>query len=231
MPSRPSPLRALVVDDEENISYLVSAALRTQGFDVDVADTGTAAVATARSSNPHVIILDVMLPDMDGIEVVKRLRGAGVDAPVIFLSARGTTEDRVRGLTAGGDDYIVKPFALEELLARVSAQIRRYGVEVHNTRLEVGDVIMDLDAHRVWRAGCEIEFSATEFALLRYLMQNCGRTMTRTQILDHVWQYDFGGDGSIIETYISHLRKKLGESGTVLIRTIRGIGYSMRQPE
>lgn len=231
MPSSPSPLRALVVDDEENISYLVSAALRTQGFDVDVADTGTAAVATARSSNPHVIILDVMLPDMDGIEVVKRLRGAGVDAPVIFLSARGTTEDRVRGLTAGGDDYIVKPFALEELLARVSAQIRRYGVEVHNTRLEVGDVIMDLDAHRVWRAGSEIEFSATEFALLRYLMQNCGRTMTRTQILDHVWQYDFGGDGSIIETYISHLRKKLGESGTVLIRTIRGIGYSMRPPE
>ena len=224
-------LRALVVDDEENISFLVSAALGTRGFTVETASTGAAAVATARSTNPHVIILDVMLPDMDGIEVVKRLRNSGIEAPVIFLSARGTTEDRVRGLTAGGDDYIVKPFALEELLARVSAQIRRSGAGNQPTILEVGDVIMDLEAHRVWRAGAEVELSATEFTLLRYLMQNRGRTMTRAQILDHVWQYEFGGDGSIIETYVSHLRKKLGESGTMLIRTVRGIGYSMRPPE
>lgn len=231
MTANQSHLRALVVDDEENISYLVSAALGTQGFEVETASTGTTAVAAARSTNPHVIILDVMLPDMDGIEVVKRLRTSGVEAPVIFLSARGTTEDRVRGLTAGGDDYIVKPFALEELLARVNAQIRRSGVGNHPTILEVGDVVMDLDAHRVWRAGKEVELSATEFTLLRYLMQNRGRTMTRAQILDHVWQYEFGGDGSIIETYISHLRKKLGGSGTSLIRTIRGIGYSMRPPE
>lgn len=224
-------LRALVVDDEENISYLVAAALRNQGFDVETAGTAAQAVASARAFNPHVIILDVMLPDSDGIEVVRRLRSIAVTAPVIFLSARGTTDDRVRGLTAGGDDYIVKPFALEELLARVNAHIRRSGLSDASPLLEVSDLVMDTEAHRVWRDGTEIHLSGTEFTLLRFLMLNCGRAVTRAQILDHVWQYDFGGDGSIIETYVSHLRKKVESGRPRLIHTVRGIGYSMRPHE
>lgn len=224
-------LRALVVDDEENISYLVAAALRNQGFDVETAGTAAQAVASARAFNPHVIVLDVMLPDSDGIEVVRRLRSIAVTAPVIFLSARGTTDDRVRGLTAGGDDYIVKPFALEELLARVNAHIRRSGLSDASPLLEVSDLVMDTEAHRVWRDGTEIHLSGTEFTLLRFLMLNCGRAVTRAQILDHVWQYDFGGDGSIIETYVSHLRKKVESGRPRLIHTVRGIGYSMRPHE
>lgn len=223
-------LRALVVDDEENISYLVAAALRNNGFEVLTADSGATAVSSARSFNPHVIVLDVMLPDFDGIEVVRRLRSAAVTSPVIFLSARGSTDDRVRGLTAGGDDYIVKPFALEELLARVEAQIRRSGAGSDPPVIEVHDLVMDVDAHRVWRSGAEVHLSGTEFTLLRFLMQNAGRVLTRAQILDHVWQYDFGGEGAIIETYVSHLRKKLEEDGTRLIHTVRGIGYSLRVP-
>lgn len=224
-------LRALVVDDEENISYLVSSALRNQGFDVESAATASAAISSARSFNPHVIILDVMLPDSDGIEVVQRLRSIAVTAPVIFLSARGTTEDKIRGLTAGGDDYLVKPFALEELVARVNAQIRRSGLADGSPLLEVSDLVMDTEAHRVWRNGTEIHLSGTEFVLLRFLMINSGRAVTRAQILDHVWQYDFGGDGSIIETYVSHLRKKIEGDRPRLIHTVRGIGYSMRPSE
>ncbi len=226
-----SRLRALVVDDEENISYLVASALRNQGFEVETTATASAAVTSARSFNPHIIILDVMLPDSDGVEVVRRLRSIAVTAPVIFLSARGSTEDRVRGLTAGGDDYLVKPFALEELVARVNAQIRRSGLADVSPLLEVSDLVMDTEAHRVWRAGTEVRLSGTEFTLLRFLMLNSGRTVTRAQILDHVWQYDFGGDGSIIETYVSHLRKKLEEGHPRLIHTVRGIGYSMRPTE
>lgn len=224
-------LRALVVDDEENISYLVASALRNQGFDVTTAADGASAVTSARSLNPHVIILDVMLPDSDGIEIVRRLRSIAVTAPVIFLSARGSTEDRVKGLTAGGDDYIVKPFALEELVARVNAQIRRSGLADSSPLIEVGDLVLDAEAHRVWRAGNELHLSGTEFTLLRFLMMNSGRTVTRAQILDHVWQYDFGGDGSIIETYISHLRKKIEDGRPRLIHTVRGIGYSVRPAE
>lgn len=224
-------LRALVVDDEENISYLVASALRNQGFDVETAGTSASAVAVARSFNPHVIILDVMLPDSDGVEVVRRLRSIAVVAPVIFLSARGSTEDRVRGLTAGGDDYIVKPFALEELVARVKAQIRRSGIADESSMIEVSDLVMDTDAYRVWRGGVEVMLSGTEFTMLRFLMANSGRTVTRAQILDHVWHYDFGGDGSIIETYVSHLRKKIENGRPRLIHTVRGIGYSMRPAE
>lgn len=224
-------LRALVVDDEENISYLVASALRNQGFEVETAATASAAVTSARSFNPHIIILDVMLPDSDGVEVVRRLRSIAVTAPVIFLSARGSTDDRVRGLTAGGDDYLVKPFALEELVARVNAQIRRSGLAEESPLIEVSDLVMDTEAHRVWRAGTEVHLSGTEFTLLRFLMLNSGRTVTRAQILDHVWQYDFGGDGSIIETYVSHLRKKLEDGRPRLLHTVRGIGYSMRPVE
>lgn len=229
--SNRSRLRALVVDDEENISYLVAAALRNQGFEVETSATASGAVTSARSFNPHVIILDVMLPDSDGIDVVRRLRSIAVTAPVIFLSARGSTEDRIRGLTAGGDDYLVKPFALEELVARVNAQIRRSGLAEGSPLLEVTDLVMDTEAHRVWRAGNEIHLSHTEFTLLRFLMLNSGRTVTRAQILDHVWQYDFGGDGAIIETYVSHLRKKLEDGYPRLIHTVRGIGYSVRPAE
>ncbi|MGA1362436.1 MAG: response regulator transcription factor [Ilumatobacteraceae bacterium] len=223
-------LRALVIDDEENISYLVVSALTNSGFEAKSAATGADGVYLARSFNPHVVILDVMLPDADGTEVVKRLRETAVTAPVIFLSARGTTDDRVRGLTAGGDDYMVKPFALEELLARVHAQVRRSGAGAGPTMLEVADLVMDTEAHRVWRAGDEISLSGTEFALLRFLMMNAGKVLTRPQILDHVWQYDFGGDGAIIETYVSHLRRKMDQSNPRLIHTVRGIGYSLRPP-
>jgi len=203
--TRQRQLRALVVDDEENITYLVASALRNQGFAVETASTGTNALTTARSYNPHVIVLDVMLPDIDGYSVVRKLRESGSTTPVLFLSARGETQDRVRGLTAGGDDYIVKPFALEELIARIQAQVRRAGLTSGNQLLEVSDLVMDTEAHRVWRADVEIHLSGTEFTLLRFLMVNSGRVMTRAQILDHVWNYDFGGDSSIIETYISSL--------------------------
>lgn len=224
-------LRALVVDDEENITYLVASALRNQGFAAETASTGATALTTARSYNPHVIILDVMLPDMDGYTVVRRLRESGTTTPVLFLSARGETQDRVRGLTAGGDDYIVKPFALEELIARVQAQIRRAGLSSGTPLVEVSDLVMDTEAHRVWRADVELHLSGTEFTLLRFLMVNSGRVVTRGQILDHVWNYDFGGDSSIIETYISNIRKKVENGRPRIIHTVRGVGYSVRPVE
>lgn len=224
-------LRALVVDDEENITYLVASALRNQGFAAETASTGATALTTARSYNPHVIILDVMLPDMDGYTVVRRLRESGTTTPVLFLSARGETQDRVRGLTAGGDDYIVKPFALEELIARVQAQIRRAGLSSGTPLVEVSDLVMDTEAHRVWRADVELHLSGTEFTLLRFLMVNSGRVVTRGQILDHVWNYDFGGDSSIIETYISNIRKKVENGHPRIIHTVRGVGYSVRPVE
>ncbi|MFM1791001.1 MAG: hypothetical protein RLZZ526_1328 [Actinomycetota bacterium] len=224
-------LRALVVDDEENITYLVASALRNHGFAAETASTGATALTTARSYNPHVIILDVMLPDMDGYTVVRRLRESGTTTPVLFLSARGETQDRVRGLTAGGDDYIVKPFALEELIARVQAQIRRAGLSSGTPLVEVSDLVMDTEAHRVWRADVELHLSGTEFTLLRFLMVNSGRVVTRGQILDHVWNYDFGGDSSIIETYISNIRKKVENGHPRIIHTVRGVGYSVRPVE
>ena len=224
-------LRALIVDDEENIRYLVSSALKNQGMTTETADSGAAALSTARSFNPHVILLDVMLPDMDGYTVVRRLRESGSNTPVLFLSARGDTQDRVRGLTAGGDDYIVKPFALEELVARVHAQIRRAGLSGGSPLVEVSDLVMDTEAYRVWRADEEIHLSGTEFTLLRYLMVNSGRVVTRAQILDHVWNYDFGGDGAIIETYISNIRKKVESGRPRIIHTVRGIGYTVRPVE
>jgi two-component system OmpR family response regulator len=224
-------LRALIVDDEENITYLVASALRNHGFAAETASTGATALTTARSYNPHVIILDVMLPDMDGYTVVRRLRESGTTTPVLFLSARGETQDRVRGLTAGGDDYIVKPFALEELIARVQAQIRRAGLSSGTPLVEVSDLVMDTEAHRVWRADVELHLSGTEFTLLRFLMVNSGRVVTRGQILDHVWNYDFGGDSSIIETYISNIRKKVENGHPRIIHTVRGVGYSVRPVE
>jgi two-component system OmpR family response regulator len=227
---RVSTARALVVDDEENISFLVSSALRLDGMDVQVTSTGRAALDAADRFAPDVIVLDITLPDLDGFEVLRRLRAAGNAAPVLFLTARQTTEDKVRGLTSGGDDYIVKPFALEELTARVRIALRRRGSASAPARRRVGDLELDEDAHRVWRGGVEARLSATEFKLLRCLMNNAGRVVTRAQILDHVWDYDFDGESAIIESFISNLRKKVDAVEPKLIHTVRGVGYSIREP-
>lgn len=223
--------RVLVVDDEENISFLVGSALKVHGYEVCTTDSGLAAVAEAARFEPDVVVLDVMLPDLDGFEVLRRLRADGCDAPVLFLTARRDTADRVRGLTAGGDDYIVKPFALEEFVARVQVALRRRGAAATPTRYEVADLVLDDDAHRVWRAGGEVHLSATEYKLLGMLISNAGRVITRAQILDHVWQYDFDGESAIIESFISNLRKKVDSAGAKLIHTVRGVGYSLRHPE
>lgn len=220
-----------MVDDEENIAFLVGSALRLQGYRVETAATGAAALTAAASFDPQVVLLDVRLPDYDGYEVLRRLRAAGSRAAVIFLTARGTTGDRVRGLTSGGDDYVVKPFALEELVARVQVALRRRGEApepVH--RWQVADLVLDADAHRVWRGGAEVALSATEFKLLACLMASAGRVVTRDRILDEVWQYDFGGESAIIESFISSLRKKVDVAEPRLIHTVRGVGYSVREP-
>ncbi len=222
--------RALVVDDEENISFLVASALRLANMEVRTAASGLEALQEAERFGPSVIVLDVMLADLDGFEVLARLRSAGCSAPVLFLTARHTTADKVRGLTVGGDDYIVKPFALEELVARVQVALRRAGSAAAPARLRVADLELDEDAHRVWRAGQEVQLSATEFKLLRCLLANAGRVVSRAQILDHVWHYDFDGESAIIESFISNLRRKVDQHGPKLIHTVRGVGYSLREP-
>lgn len=221
----------LVVDDEENITYLVASALQLAGMTVHTRGTGAEALEAATGHSYDAVILDVMLPDLDGFEVLRRLRARGMSAPVLFLTARAQTVDRVRGLTAGGDDYIVKPFALEELVARVQVALRRQGVLSGSAgRLQVADLVLDEDAHRVWRGGAEVHLTATEFTLLRCLMANAERVVTRAQILDHVWQYDFAGESAIIESFVSTLRKKADATGPKLIHTVRGVGYSIREP-
>ena len=222
--------KILVVDDEENIAFLVRTALSLAGYSVETALTGRAALAASETFSPDAIVLDVRLPDLDGFEVLRRLRERGSDTPVLFLTARGATEDRVRGLTAGGDDYIVKPFALEELVARVQVALRRVRPGRAHPELRVADLVLDEASHRVWRSDAEAQLSATEFKLLRYLMANAGRVLTRAQILDHVWEYDFGGESSIIESFVSSLRKKVDAAPPHLIHTVRGVGYSIREP-
>jgi two-component system OmpR family response regulator len=223
--------RVLIVDDEENIRYLLSAALHHAGFDVAESADGREALAHLRPFRPDVVLLDVMLPDLDGFEVCRRMRGEGDHTPVIFLTAHDATEDKVRGLTLGGDDYVTKPFSLEEVVARVRVILRRAGVDpLANTRLEFDDLEMDEDAHRVWRAGMLVELSPTEFKLLRYFLLNPDRVLSRAQILDHVWEYDFGGGANVVETYVSYLRKKLDPLGPPLIQTVRGVGYALRKP-
>jgi len=222
--------RVLVVDDEENISFLVSSALRVEGFDVVTAADGRTALSEASRTEPDVIVLDVMLGDLDGFQVLERLRANGITAPVLFLTARHDTADRVRGLTAGGDDYIVKPFALEELVARVHVGLRRRNDAATTSQLRVADLMLDEDAHRVWRGDTEVRLSATEFRLLRCLMSNAGRVVSRAQILDHVWNYDFAGETAIIESFISNLRKKADSEDPRLIHTVRGVGYVIREP-
>jgi two-component system, OmpR family, response regulator len=222
--------RVLVVDDEPNITDLVAMALRYEGFEVDVAATGRAAVDTAQSTPSSLMILDVMLPDIDGFEVARQLSLSGHRVPILFLTARDATEDKVRGLTIGGDDYVTKPFSLEELVARVHAILRRSAGAAETNRLEFADLVMDLDTQEVWRADNSIELTVTEYRLLRYLMLNPRRVLTRSQLLDHVWDYDFGGDARVLETYISYLRKKVDFTEPHLIHTVRGTGYSLRLP-
>jgi two-component system OmpR family response regulator len=224
--------RILVVDDEPNITELVSMALRYEGFEVDVAADGRSALARAATFRPHLMVLDVMLPDVDGFGVLKRIRADGHPVSVVFLTARDATEDKVNGLTLGGDDYVTKPFSVEELVARVRAVLRRTGngPGAGSGRLTFADLELDEDTREVWRGDEPIELTATEFKLLRYLMLNARRVLSKSQILDHVWQYDFGGDANVVETYISYLRKKVDKVEPRLIHTVRGVGYTLRVP-
>src|SRR5690242_9608559 len=223
--------RILVVDDEPNIADVVSMALRFQGFDVETAGTGGDAIAAVTSFRPHLIVLDIMLPDMEGFDVAQRLGAQRARVPIIFLTARDATEDKIRGLTTGGDDYVTKPFSLEELVARIRTILRRTGAAAPDSgRLVFEDLELDEETHEVVRDGNHVDLTATEFRLLRYLMLNPRRVMTRAQLLDHVWDYDFGGDGRVLETYISYLRKKPDAHGPSLIRTVRGVGYGLRAP-
>ncbi|MGQ0521984.1 MAG: response regulator transcription factor [Actinomycetota bacterium] len=220
--------RILVVDDEDNITFLLDAALRHFGFDVRVASTGRDALTQVEQFAPDVVLLDVMLPDLDGFEVVRRMRTNGARVPVLFLTARDAVEDKVRGLTLGGDDYVTKPFSLEEVVARIQVILRRQGVATGTSRLRLADLEMDDDAHVVRRAGRSVDLSPTEYKLLRFLLVNAGRVLSRNQILDHVWQYDFGGHATVVETYISYLRKKVDFAKPALIHTVRGVGYTLR---
>lgn len=226
-----SALTALVVDDEVNIAELVAMALRYEGWQVATAHTGRDAVATAKQERPDVVVLDLMLPDIDGMEVLQRIRGHDPTLPVLFLTARDAVEDRVAGLTAGGDDYVTKPFSLEELVARLRALVRRAGVAAAaqgESALRVGDLVMDEDSREVVRDGDEIMLTATEFELLRYLMRNPRRVLSKAQILDRVWNYDFGGDANVVELYISYLRKKIDAGREPMIHTVRGAGYVLK---
>jgi two-component system, OmpR family, response regulator len=224
-------LRVLVVDDEPNIVDVVSMALRHNGFEVEAAATGSSALSKVREWRPHVMVLDVMLPDMEGFEVAQRLATEHANVPILFLSARDSTADRVHGLTTGGDDYLTKPFSLEELIARVHNLVRRTrALEQSSGTLRFADLELDEDSFEVSRGDRPIELTVTEFRLLRYLMVNPRRVLTRAQLLDHVWGYDFGGDARVLETYVSYLRKKVDADAKPLLHTVRGIGYVLRLP-
>jgi two-component system, OmpR family, response regulator len=226
-------VRVLVVDDEPSIVDVISMALRFHGFGVEAATSGKEALDQVRRWHPHVMVLDVMLPDMEGFEVARRLSAEHAEVPILFLSARDTTADKVRGLTTGGDDYVTKPFSLEELIARLRNILRRTGASLgeSSSRLSFADLELDEDTFEVSRSGRMIELTATEFRLLRYLMLNPRRVLTRGQLLDHVWSYDFDGDARVLETYISYLRKKVDADGPPLLHTVRGVGYSLRLPK
>ena len=220
----------LIVDDEDNLRSMLAAALQHHGFSVTTASNGRQALDAIPKDRPDLVLLDVMMPDLDGFEVCRRLRTDGDRTPVLFLTARDSTEDKVRGLTLGGDDYLQKPFSLDELIARAQAVLRRTTDRGDSsTVLECADLVMDDDAHRVRRAGDDVSLSPTEYNLLRYLLINQGRVVSKAQILDHVWRYDFGGDGSVVETYIGYLRRKVDHVEPKLIHTLRGVGYTLRQ--
>jgi two-component system OmpR family response regulator len=227
---RTAEARLLVVDDEPNIVELLSASLRYAGFEVVTAMNGADAVKAVERHRPDLVVLDVMLPDVDGFVVLRRLRSGSHPLPVVFLTARDANDDKVTGLTLGGDDYVTKPFSLEEVVARIRAVLRRTRATASgaSARLTVGDVELDEDSHQVWSGGREVQLSPTEFNLLRYLLLNAGRVVSKSQILDHVWSYDFDGDVNIVESYISYLRRKLDDGSEPLIHTVRGIGYVIR---
>ena len=225
-----TPIRVLTVDDESSLTELLSMALRYEGWEVSTASSGLEAVQVARQVRPDAIVLDIMLPDFDGLEVMRRIRTEQPDVPVIFLTAKDALDDRINGLTAGGDDYVTKPFSLEELVARLRGLLRRTGATVarEESRLVVGDLSLDEDSHEVFRAGEEINLTATEFELLRFLMRNPRRVLSKAQILDRVWNYDFGGQANVVELYISYLRKKIDAGRAPMIHTLRGAGYVLK---
>ncbi|MGZ4560598.1 MAG: response regulator transcription factor [Mycobacteriaceae bacterium] len=225
-----SAMRVLVVDDESTLADLLSMALRYEGWEVRSAGDGMTAVRTAREFRPDAVVLDVMLPDIDGLEVLRRLRAEAASVPVLFLTAKDAVEDRIAGLTAGGDDYVTKPFSLEEVVARLRGLMRRMGHSPMRTesQLVVGDLSLDEDSHEVRRGDELLELTATEFELLRYLMRNPRRVLSKAQILDRVWNYDFGGQGNVVELYISYLRKKIDVGRAPMIHTVRGAGYVLK---
>ena len=225
-----TPIRVLAVDDESSLTELLSMAMRYEGWQVTTAASGSEAVKAARDARPDAIVLDMMLPDFDGLEVMRRIRTEDPDVPVIFLTAKDAVADRIGGLTAGGDDYVTKPFSLEEVIARLRALLRRTGAALtkSDSTLVVGDLTLDEDSHEVTRGGVEIGLTATEFELLRYLMRNPHRVLSKAQILDRVWNYDFGGQANVVELYISYLRKKIDAGREPMIHTMRGAGYVLK---
>ena len=228
-----SPVRALVVDDEASLGELLRMALRYEGWEVQTAANGQDALGLARTFAPDVIVLDIMLPDLDGLQVLRRLREAGSEVPILFLTAKDAVADRVAGLTAGGDDYVTKPFSLDEVIARLRGLLRRNARVVAgltDPEIRVGDLVLNEDTYEVARGGVPVTLTATEFELLRYLMRNPRRVLSKAQILDRVWSYDFGGRASIVEIYISYLRKKIDDGREAMIHTVRGVGYTIRPP-
>ncbi|CAJ1579482.1 response regulator transcription factor [[Mycobacterium] wendilense] len=225
--------RVLVVDDETNIVELLAVSLRYQGFEVFTAANGPSALDTAREVKPDAVILDVMMPGMDGFGVLRRLRADGIEAPALFLTARDTLQDKITGLTLGGDDYVTKPFSLEEVVARLRVILRRTRKPVEEQpppRLCFADIELDEETHEVWKAGEPVSLSPTEFTLLRYFVINAGTVLSKPKILDHVWRYDFGGDVNVVESYVSYLRRKIDTGEKRLLHTLRGVGYVLREP-
>ncbi|HEX5256181.1 response regulator transcription factor [Mycobacterium sp. E2479] len=225
-----NPINVLVVDDESVLADMVSMALRYEGWNISTAGDGASAIATARSQRPDVVVLDVMLPDMSGLDVLHKLREENPQLPVLLLTAKDAVEDRIAGLTAGGDDYVTKPFSIEEVVLRLRALLRRTGVTTVDSgaQLVVGDLVLDEDSHEVTRAGEPISLTSTEFELLRFMMRNSKRVLSKAQILDRVWSYDFGGRSNIVELYISYLRKKIDNGREPMIHTLRGAGYVLK---
>ncbi|MVU79278.1 response regulator [Nocardia sp. ET3-3] len=231
--SREPEARVLVVDDEPMIVELLSVSLRYQGFEVASAASGTEGLDKAKTFRPDALIIDVMMPGMDGFGLLRRLRADGIDSPVLFLTARDDVDDKITGLTLGADDYVTKPFSLEEVVARLRVILRRAGrsaPETKSSRLRFADIELDDDTHEVWKAGDPVSLSPTEFTLLRYFLVNAGTVLSKPRILDHVWRYDFGGEVGVVETYVSYLRKKVDTGPDRLIHTLRGVGYVMREP-
>ncbi|TDE10982.1 response regulator transcription factor [Jiangella asiatica] len=234
MPARIPDGRLVVVDDEPNIVELLAASLRHAGFEVTTARSGRQALEVILADRPDLVVLDVLMPDLDGFAVVRQLRSHRIDVPVLFLTAKDASDDRVMGLTIGADDYVTKPFSLEEVVARIRAILRRSrgngGPAGDGARLAYADIELDDDSHEVWKAGRAVDLSPTEFKLLRYFLVNQGRVLSKAQILDHVWSYDFGGDANVVESYVSYLRRKLDQGSPKLLHTVRGVGYVLRVP-